>query len=151
MKNTFYHLLIIVICAYIAQGCTTNDGDIGNRYGNWKLKEITLYDSIAHPNDLCLSFQSEVVFARITEIENHYAWELPGSCICSTDSLFMTFVVRDNDGSTLREFMGNRFCFPIHNDLNDKVLVEIHLGIDFWHKKKAQFSKDDSVWIFEKF
>lgn len=68
MKLTSKHIaLIVALLMAVATSCTSNDGNIGFWFGQWKVTSITVNDSIATSQDrtLYFSFQSGVIEQKI--------------------------------------------------------------------------------------
>lgn len=148
MKRTkLSYILSRALCAtffmlYTFTSCT-NDGDIGELYGNWQIKEISKTDTVSTPSHLFLSFQSNVVYARVIVEDAHYGWELHGKFTHTGDSLIMTYFPMDNVGEILRQYIEGEFLFDNYKN--------IRLRVDYLSDSHMRLSQEDSHWTLRKF
>lgn len=120
-----YYILIVTILA-VASGCTRNNGDIGDYFGEWRLvsmtadgKDVTLYGENAEDKSLdfgapeiyTLAFQGNV--ARINVIYAHHEVEsIFGSWIEKGDELELNFSHHDDQNSVYGYQAPPVFRFP---------------------------------------
>ncbi len=135
-------LSVSLLISYTLSSCT-NDGDIGDLYGNWQIKEISKIDTIATPSHLFLSFQSNVVYARVVDEEAHFGWELHGKFSHIGDSLMMTYFPMDNVGEILQQYIKDEFLFDDYKN--------IRLRVDHLNDSHMILSQGNSRWTLHKF
>jgi hypothetical protein len=92
--------LTLMLQLLLSWGCTTNNGDIGPLYGQWKLTDISV-DGVSDANyagDIFWLFQSHVISMRRTDAD-HTQHACYGSWTRPTDDLLELDFTHTDDGS----------------------------------------------------
>lgn len=64
--------IISIIASFILFGCTQNNGNIGNLFGQWQLKEIITQESSINPEGrLFIAFQNNIILFKEISHETH--------------------------------------------------------------------------------
>lgn len=136
-------LLTVCLGAICLSGCTRNDGDIGDLFGEWRLESITadgeplqLYDNDPDaPQLYTWAFQSNVI--RINTLYVHsLVYDCYGTWARTDNSLILTFTYTDDDNTAYRYTPPEIFHFS-----SDGVT---DLAIDRLSGKKMELSRVDS-------
>ncbi len=93
---------LLVIITVILNGCTRNNGDIGEWFGTWKVTEITIDGAVdtTYQGNMFWMFQTSVICMRTIDDNHGYSdhwgtWrELPDG------ALELNFTHHDNDNET---------------------------------------------------
>lgn len=98
MKRFFFSLIsFLVLCV----SCTDND-DTGDLYGQWQL--TTVKDNgiiLSTPANLSLSFQGDIVFARVSDHQDYRYRNVPGVFSEKNDSLILSFYIDDESSRSI--------------------------------------------------
>jgi hypothetical protein len=124
----------------------TNDGDIGDLYGQWQLTAVETSDSVLYaPSNCFLSFQSQTVQSRIVYPEAHVAANVTGNYQHVSDSLLMQFYLVNDDYENLTAdtLMVRYYRFPSPRNMRFHIL-----NLD---NKKLILARGDALWSFRKY
>lgn len=91
-KIIIYSLLIAAI-AFLAGGCTRNNGDIGPIFGKWKVESIEtegIGDAPEYEGNIFLAFQNSVVMVQ-TVLPLHEYVECFGNFTLTSETLHLVF------------------------------------------------------------
>jgi hypothetical protein len=139
------YLPTLGLLALTALTACTNDGDIGDLYGQWQLTEYSVRDTCYTPTQSFLSFQSQTVQARVVYSDLHTAANLTGNYQQPGDSLLLQFyVLSDNiEELTVDALSQKYYGFATPRDLR------FHL--DLLNKNHLRLSAGGDYWIFRKY
>jgi hypothetical protein len=138
-------LIMGLILGLLPTACT-NDGDIGDLYGQWQLTAVETSDSVLYaPSNCFLSFQSQTVQSRIVYPEAHVAANVTGNYQHVGDSLLMQFYLVNDDYENLTAdtLMVRYYRFPTPRDMRFHIL-----NLD---NKKLILARGDALWSFRKY
>lgn len=98
MKRFFFSFIsFLVLCV----SCTDND-NTGDLYGQWQL--TTVKDNgiiLSTPANLSLSFQGDIVFARVSDHQDYRYRNVPGVFYENNDSLILSFYIDDESSRSI--------------------------------------------------
>lgn len=98
MKRFFFSFIsFLVLCV----SCTDND-NTGDLYGQWQLTAIKDNGNIlSTPDNLSLSFQGDIVFARVSDHQDYRYRNVPGVFYENNDSLILSFYIDDESSRSV--------------------------------------------------
>lgn len=138
-----YILLFALLATLTA---CTNDGDIGDLYGQWQLTSVQASDSSLYtPTNCFLSFQNRTVQTRIVYPEAHIAANVTGNYQHVGDSLLMQFYLVNDDfenltaDSLIVRYL--RFTTP----------QNMRFRIDNLDRKKLILRSGETTWSFRNY
>ncbi len=135
-----------MICAALlsATACT-NDGDIGDLYGNWQLRDCYVDDTLTHPNRVFMKFQDLTVEAQVVYPAVHLTATAVGNYRHEGDSLHAEFLhfSDDYEGLTLQPFLSKYFGFDSPESL--------HFKIEHLDRTELRLSRGEEYWNFRSF
>ncbi len=139
------YLPTLGLLALTALTACTNDGDIGDLYGQWQLTAYSVHDTLHTSTQSFLSFQNATVQARVVYTDLHAAANLTGNFRHTTDSLFLQFyVLSDNVEELTADTLAHRyFGFPSPSDLR--------FGVDLLNDNHLRLSAEGDYWVFRKY
>lgn len=103
IRRLFLNIISVVVMAFLAAGCTQNDGRIGPLFGIWAL-DIAVDAASSQPiplpegKELTWSFQSDVVCMKVLG-SYHTRSEYWGSWTLDSDRLTLDYNQSDNEYS----------------------------------------------------
>lgn len=137
----FYKLYILISVFLLSLSSCQNEGNIGDFYGQWALKTVSVDGNTSEPNNLYLSFEGKVVWAKRVNAANHTFNDVFGRFTQSGDSLIMIFS-KQNEVTTPEELIEKQFGFKDYK--NVRVAVSIT-------EKDMQLRSGDNYWLFTKY
>lgn len=114
----FIHIVMLLLAGLIV-ACKEED-DIGDLYGQWQLTEVHLGTATQYPTRAFIAFQNDCVFARLTEVDDHYTEAITGGFRQYGDSISLCFYIDDQkEGAEIvHSYLSEYFFFPEpHNDI----------------------------------
>ena len=74
MKGKILYTFFVTVIAIVSSGCTRNNGDIGELFGQWKVVSITADGENVYGCDgvMYFAFQSSVYCQKIVNEEEHW-------------------------------------------------------------------------------
>ncbi len=138
------YLPLLLSLGLAATACT-NDGDIGDLYGQWQLTEYSLDDTRYRPSQSFLSFQSQTVQARVVYTNIHSAANLTGNYQHLGDSLLMQFyVLSDNTEQLTADALSLQYYGLATPD-------DVRLRVEHLDSKTLRLSSGKDYWNFRKY
>jgi hypothetical protein len=138
------YLPLLLSLGLAATACT-NDGDIGDLYGQWQLTEYSLDDTRYTPSQSFLSFQSQTVQARVVYTNIHSAANLTGNYQHLGDSLLMQFyVLSDNTEQLTADALSLQYYGLATPD-------DVHLRVEHLDSKTLRLSSGKDYWNFREY
>lgn len=136
----FYKLFILLVFTMLLPSCQ-NEGDIGDFYGQWSLKTSTIDKNIKEYDNLFLSFQGKVVWAKRVNYGSHTYGDVVGRFEHRGDSLIMSFVQQNeytSPESLIEEEFGFKDCENVRLLIKsiDASSLVLACGEDLWCFKK---------------
>lgn len=137
-----FYKLILLFCLLMLFPSCQNEGNIGDLYGQWSLKNACLDNATKEYSNLFLSFQGKVVWAKRVNYGSHTYGDVVGSFEHRGDSLIMSFI-QQNEYTSPESLIEEEFGFS--DCENVRLLVK---KLD---SNSLVLMNDNDYWSFVKF
>lgn len=132
--NSFILLFVLLLTS------CQNEGNIGDYYGQWALKSSSIGGEMKDYDNLYLSFQGKVVWAKRVNASNHTYNDVFGRFSHSGDSLIMVFS-QQNEVTSPETLIEKQFGFANYKNVRVSVSItdedmQMRSGNNYWHFKK---------------
>lgn len=94
----YIRLVVVLVVAVITTGCTQNNGDIGEWFGEWHLNAITIndIDDATYTGDVLWKFQNDIVEMVVVNPIGHSHSEHYGTWSADDETLTLNFTHHDD-------------------------------------------------------
>lgn len=137
-----FYKLILLFCFLMLFPSCQNEGDIGDLYGQWSLKNACIDNVTKEYCNLFLSFQGKVVWAKRVNYGSHTYGDVVGSFEHRGDSLIMSFI-QQNEYTSPESLIEEEFGF---SDCEN-----VRLLVKTLDSNSLVLMNDNDYWSFVKF
>lgn len=136
----FFNIIYISFFLLFFSACQ-NEVNIGDYYGQWALKSSSVDGIYSEHDNLYLSFQGEVVWAKRVNVANHTYNDVFGRFSQFGDSLVMIFS-QQNEVTSPETLIEKQFGFKDYNNVRVSVSIS---------DSEMQMTSGEDHWFFNKF
>lgn len=143
-------IFVLFLTVLVVPSCT-NDGDIGDLYGQWQLRQYQRGDSVATFDEAFMSFQNSVVQMQVSNSDAHRSFSIWGNFQHVGDSLFLDFtvtaIVKGEMASppSISDLLLQYFALPVDSTNSSRLRI---LRLD---DGKLHLERGGEVWQYRKF
>lgn len=141
MERFYKYIILFILPTLLLVSCQ-NEENIGDFYGQWALKQSCVDDQIKEYNNLYMSFQGKVAWAKRVNEANHTYGDVFGNVTFQGDSIFIRFI-QQNESTSLKSLIEDDFRFK--NADNARFMI---YSIS---KSKLCLTLGNDKWLFEKY